>query len=195
MKKALLHKAQYEFKLIYVWTVSTKDLMKSYLGMGVDGIIVSKVTDLVEVLNEEEFQNSVRLATRNDNAFKLPLPSIYKIVVKTGDCDGAGTNANVYITLCGDRNSCEYLLDTPDHDDFERGQEHEYHLLAADVGNVNKVRIRHDNSRGLYSPWFLDWIKVYKDNQSWDFPCNKWLAKDEDDRQIDRTLEVNNAAL
>jgi glycerophosphoryl diester phosphodiesterase len=192
--QALLHKVEYKIKLVYVWTLLDKNLMKSYLCMGVDGILVDSVTDLVEVLNEKEFKNSVKLATRNDNAFKLPLPSTYKIVVKTGDRNDAGTNANVYITLYGDRNSCEHLLNTPDHNDFERGKEDEFLITTvADLGNLKQVQIRHDNDRPKPG-WFLDWIKVEKDNQSWDFPCNRWLAKDEDDDEIKRTLKVNNAA-
>ena len=183
--QALLHKAESEIKLIYVWTLLEKNLMRTYLSIGVDGIFVDNVKDMVEVLNEEQFKNSVRLAEREKIAFELPSPSIYKIVVKTGNCKDAGTSADVYITLCGDRNSCEYLLDTPDHDDFERGQEHEYQLPAADVGNVTQVRIRHDNT-GSRPGWFLDWIKVKKDNQSWYFPCEKWLEKD----KIDLTLNA-----
>ena len=45
----------------------------------------------------------------------------YKVTVYTGDKRGAGTDANVYITLFGDAGeSTEMRLDTKGKNDFER---------------------------------------------------------------------------
>ena len=58
------------------------------------------------------------------------------------------------------------------------------------VGPIQKVRIQHDN-HGRAPGWFLERVVVtdLKDNKVKYFcPCNKWLAKDEDDGQISRDL-------
>ena len=54
--------------------------------------------------------------------FRLPVNK-YKITVCTGDKRGAGTDANVTITLFGELGeSGERKLDTKMKNDFERGQ-------------------------------------------------------------------------
>jgi hypothetical protein len=49
--------------------------------------------------------------------------------------------------------------------------------------------IGHDNS-GFGPAWFLDRVIVedVTGHQTYEFPCNRWLAKDEDDKQIARYL-------
>ena len=64
-------------------------------------------------------------------------------------------------------------------------------IEAVDLGNLYKVRIRHDNA--LFSPaWFLDRIEV-KDNMIGDvttFHCERWLGKNKADGKIDRVIYV-----
>ncbi|CAF5164203.1 unnamed protein product, partial [Rotaria magnacalcarata] len=57
------------------------------------------------------------------------------------------------------------------------------------VGEINKILIEHNN-KGLSSGWFLDRILIEdtQDHRTYEFPCNRWLAKDEDDKQIARYL-------
>jgi hypothetical protein len=115
----------------------------------------------------------------------------YRIIVITGTADGAGTDANVYITLYGDNGSSgERQLDT-ERDNFERGQTDVFSPDMPDLGNLQRVRIRHDNS-GSRPGWFLDRIIILNETtqQEWTFPCNRWLAVDEDDGQIDRILQA-----
>jgi hypothetical protein len=49
--------------------------------------------------------------------------------------------------------------------------------------------IGHDNS-GFGPAWFLDRIIVedVTGHQTYEFLCNRWLAKNEDDKQISRIL-------
>ena len=120
--------------------------------------------------------------------------TIYNVTIKTGNKGGAGTDANVYIQLIGELGETDkngYLLDKSDYDDFESGAQDTYQVRAdKDLGNIEKVRIWHDNTKSA-SGWYLDWIKVELPGLSWDFPADRWLATDEDDRKIDVTLRVS----
>ena len=57
------------------------------------------------------------------------------------------------------------------------------------LGTLKKLRIGHDNS-GMSPGWFLDKVIVddLETNRVYEFPCGRWLAKDEDDGQISREL-------
>jgi hypothetical protein len=115
----------------------------------------------------------------------------YRIVVKTGGAEKAGTDAKVHITLIGSRaNSGERQLDSSGND-FERHSTGLFSISTRDpLGDLTKVRIRHDNA-GRRPGWFLDYITVHEElsDKMWYFPCNRWLAVDEDDHLIDRTLD------
>ena len=57
------------------------------------------------------------------------------------------------------------------------------------LGTLKRLRIGHNNS-GLSAGWFLDKVIVddLETNRVYEFPCHRWLAKDEDDGQISREL-------
>ena len=119
--------------------------------------------------------------------------SVYRIVVVTGVVPNAGTNADVWITLYGKdgTNSGERFLDNAE-DNFENGKTDTFTFDSRNLGDLKGVLIRHDNS-GNKPGWFLDRIQVFNDselNGAWTFPCNRWLAVDEDDGQISRFLAV-----
>ncbi|KAL3317120.1 Lipoxygenase y domain-containing protein 1 [Cichlidogyrus casuarinus] len=126
----------------------------------------------------------------------------YHIRVKTGDLDGSGTDANVYLTIQGDRgdtgerklaSSLTYM------DKFERGHTDIFAWEAADLGTIYKTRIRHDNS-GPSASWFLDSIEVQEVTGEWKerkataagevvlFRCERWLSKTKSDKRCERTL-------
>lgn len=119
--------------------------------------------------------------------------STYRIVVKTGGKKKAGTDADVYITLMGENgNSGERELDNPHRNDFEKNNADTFAIATdTDLGEIRKIRIRHDNS-GKKPGWFLDYITIHEEetDRMWYFPCNRWLAVDEDDGLIDRTLDA-----
>ena len=60
-------------------------------------------------------------------------------------------------------------------------------------GQLLKVRIWHDN-KFLRSGWFLKQVDIEDVNESktYEFQCNRWLAKDEDDGSILRELPCSN---
>ena len=117
----------------------------------------------------------------------------YTILVYTGTADYAGTDADVYITLYGDKGtSTEFELDNSENN-FEKGKKDKFTLGGLpDYGNLNQVHIRHNNS-GSNPGWFLEKIEITNEStkRTWTFPCHNWLATDEKDGKIDRTLHAS----
>ncbi|KAM4615981.1 lipoxygenase homology domain-containing protein 1 [Polymixia lowei] len=115
----------------------------------------------------------------------------YEVSVFTGDMLGAGTDANVYVNIYGENGDTgeRYLKNSGNLNKFERGQEDVFTVTAVDLGPLKKLRIRHDNTDS-YSSWYLDRVEIVdtKDDTTYYFPCNRWLAVDEDDGQIAREL-------
>ena len=63
-----------------------------------------------------------------------------------GDRRGAGTDANVYITLVGEHGDTgKKFLDKPGNQ-FERDQTDDFQIESVDIGDLKKIRIGHDNS-------------------------------------------------
>jgi hypothetical protein len=71
-------------------------------------------------------------------------------------------------------------------DNFERSVVDVFHIQAF-VGNIQRVRIGHDNS-GLGPGWFLQDVAVKAPNQPdvhFDLPASgRWFDKREDDGQV-----------
>ncbi|XP_071988971.1 lipoxygenase homology domain-containing protein 1 isoform X1 [Engystomops pustulosus] len=121
----------------------------------------------------------------------------YEIHVFTGTMWGAGTDANVFVTIYGEvGDTGERHLKKSNHlNKFEKGQEDVFTISAIELGELKKLRIRHDNS-GANAAWFLDRVEIVemKDETKYFFPCQRWLAVDEDDGQISRMLVPVNEA-
>lgn len=105
----------------------------------------------------------------------------YRVSVKTGDIDSAGTDADIFITLKGTNGtSNEVELDSP-RDDFERGNTDRFIIeTTRNVGTLKQIVVRSDNS-GKYAEFFLERVTVMDidTNRTYNFPCNKWLNKNQ----------------
>ncbi|CAL8249227.1 unnamed protein product [Merluccius merluccius] len=115
----------------------------------------------------------------------------YEVSVFTGDMQGAGTDANVFINIYGENGDTgeRYLKKADNLNKFEKAQEDMFTVTAVDLGTLKKLRIRHDNTSS-YSSLYLDRVEIVdtKEDITYYFPCNRWLAVDEDDGQIAREL-------
>uniref|UniRef100_A0A3Q3WIH2 PLAT domain-containing protein n=1 Tax=Mola mola TaxID=94237 RepID=A0A3Q3WIH2_MOLML len=122
------------------------------------------------------------------------LEHTYKVSVRTGDMHGAGTDANVFLTIYGD------LGDTGEHklaksennkNKFERGEVDKFTIEAVDLGQVFKIRVRHDNSM-LAADWYLDQVEVVdvETEEAYMFLCERWLSTKKEDGRIERTFFV-----
>ncbi|CAF4549680.1 unnamed protein product, partial [Rotaria magnacalcarata] len=72
---------------------------------------------------------------------------------------------------------------------FEAGKKDEFVIECPNVGEINKILVAHNN-KGAAPGWFLDRILIedLSEKRIYEFPCYKWLATDEGDRQISRYL-------
>ena len=70
----------------------------------------------------------------------------YEVIVYTGDRWGAGTDANVSIEIFGEegRKTKPIKLDNSDNN-FERNKKDIFCVRSIDLGEINKIRIGHDN--------------------------------------------------
>ncbi|XP_032326338.1 LOW QUALITY PROTEIN: lipoxygenase homology domain-containing protein 1 [Camelus ferus] len=155
-----------------------------------------------EVIQEYKFEAHRWLARgKEDNELVVelvpagrggPEPNTYEVQVITGNVPKAGTDANVFLTIYGEEygDTGERPLKKSDKSNkFEQGQTDTFTIYAIDLGALTKVRIRHDNS-GNRPGWFLDRIDITDMNNeiTYYFPCQRWLAVEEDDGQLSREL-------
>lgn len=117
----------------------------------------------------------------------------YEITVYTGMRKNCGTTANVSIIIAGEegRTSC-YTLEGDYRGVFEAGGVNSFLVTTSEsLGCLTCIRIWHDNS-GNSPSWYLSQVMI-KDVQTGEFfyfLCDRWLACDEDDGQVDRLLPL-----
>ncbi|CAH2285234.1 oxygen-regulated 1 [Pelobates cultripes] len=121
---------------------------------------------------------------------KLPV-TMYEIRVVTGDLWNAGTDANIYISIHGERGDTgsRHLLMSNKPNKFLKGQTDIFMLEAVHLGDLHSLVIGHD---GLEpgNGWYLEKVIVLdpvKDRE-YIFFCYRWLDKGEDDGKIARHL-------
>ncbi|KAM7368820.1 hypothetical protein PAMP_013127 [Pampus punctatissimus] len=118
----------------------------------------------------------------------------YKVSVMTGDVYGAGTDANVFLTIYGDMGDTgerKLSKSETNSNKFERGSVDKFTIEAVDLGQVFKIRIRHDNSL-VNADWYLDQVEVVDvdTEEVFLFLCERWLSRKREDRRIERVFYV-----
>ncbi|XP_074669791.1 lipoxygenase homology domain-containing protein 1 [Strix aluco] len=123
--------------------------------------------------------------------WRLYFSSVYEVVTVTGDVRGAGTDANVFVTLFGEFGiTPKTHLTSKSSTAFERSKTDVFRVKTNNVGQIKKIRIEHDNT-GLNAGWFLDRVIVTDMNRPhlrFYFPCNNWLSKEDGDGLYVRDL-------
>uniref|UniRef100_A0A8D0GZA6 Lipoxygenase homology PLAT domains 1 n=1 Tax=Sphenodon punctatus TaxID=8508 RepID=A0A8D0GZA6_SPHPU len=126
----------------------------------------------------------------------LPIEKLinYEVTVITGDMRNAGTNANVFMQMYGETGKTELLILKNRSNNYERGATETFKVdiftvKAINLGVLKKLRIRHDNT-GSNPSWFLEIVEIIdrKEDITYYFPCQRWLAVEEDDGQVCREL-------
>ncbi|KAK7479806.1 hypothetical protein BaRGS_00028986, partial [Batillaria attramentaria] len=150
---------------------------------------------------DEDDKELVRELPATGPGIKKPLKVMkYTVEVHTGKKSSAGTDANVYINIFGDLGDTgrRFLKHSKtNRNKFEKGQVDEFELEAVNLMKLRKIRIGHDGT-GRGAGWFLDKVVVkHPDNSKYDtvFECNRWLAEDEDDGQIEREITAGGAQM
>uniref|UniRef100_A0A3Q3AH36 Lipoxygenase homology PLAT domains 1a n=1 Tax=Kryptolebias marmoratus TaxID=37003 RepID=A0A3Q3AH36_KRYMA len=118
----------------------------------------------------------------------------YKVSVITGDVSGAGTDANVFLTIYGDQGDTgerKLSKSETNNNKFERGSVDKFTIEAVDLGQVFRIKIRHDNSM-VSADWYLDQVEVLDvdTEEVYLFLCERWLSKKKEDRRIERVFYV-----
>ncbi|XP_056146384.1 lipoxygenase homology domain-containing protein 1 [Lampris incognitus] len=124
-----------------------------------------------------------------------PLPLIkYRVTICTGNVSGSGTDASVFLTIFGDLGDTGerlMFMSQTNVNKFEKGNHDEFLIESVTLGQVRRVRVGHDGSGGGCG-WFVDKVMVREEGQpetlAIEFPCNRWLDRNEDDGQITREL-------
>ncbi|XP_028828916.1 lipoxygenase homology domain-containing protein 1 isoform X1 [Denticeps clupeoides] len=118
----------------------------------------------------------------------------YKVTVTTGDMYGAGTDANVFLTIygeLGDTGERKLRKSENNSNKYERGSVDQFTLEAVDLGQVFKILIRHDNS--MLSPdWYLEQVEIVDvdTEEEFLFLCERWLSRKREDKCISRVFYV-----
>ncbi|XP_075271384.1 oxygen-regulated protein 1 [Opisthocomus hoazin] len=126
----------------------------------------------------------------------LPV-TVYEVHVTTGELWNAGTEADVYISVHGERGDTgsRQLLRSQKPKKFLKGQTDIFTVEAVHLGHLYKIVIGH-NGLGSGNGWFLDKV-VIKDpvrDLDYTFLCHRWLDQGQDDGSIARELTVTDAS-
>ncbi|XP_074675225.1 oxygen-regulated protein 1 [Strix aluco] len=121
----------------------------------------------------------------------------YEVHVTTGELWNAGTEADVYISVYGERGDTgsRQLLRSQKPKKFLKGQTDIFAVEAVHLGHLYKIVIGH-NGLGSGNGWFLDKV-VIKDpvtDLGYTFLCHRWLDQGQDDGNIARELTVTGAS-
>ncbi|XP_077864342.1 polycystin-1-like protein 2 [Saccoglossus kowalevskii] len=113
----------------------------------------------------------------------------YDITVHTGFRRGAGTTANVTVTLYGENQESEpHVLADKNKKILQRGTTDSFLMTTNEsLGSLKSIRLWHDNV-GSDPEWFVGHIMVHdlETDERWYFLCNTWLAVDIDDGLVDK---------
>ncbi|XP_058971580.2 lipoxygenase homology domain-containing protein 1 isoform X1 [Pocillopora verrucosa] len=103
----------------------------------------------------------------------------YRIMIKTGDENDAGTDANVNFQMFGKKGKTQNfsLREEGDKKRFEKGRMDKFLIRTRDIGKLTSVRISRDN-KGVKPGWLLDKITIDVDekDEHYVFYCNRWLG-------------------
>ncbi|XP_069710231.1 oxygen-regulated protein 1 [Phaenicophaeus curvirostris] len=138
---------------------------------------------------------SVELPVLQQGQPVLPV-TVYEVHVTTAELWNAGTEADVYISVHGERGDTgsRQLLRSQKPKKFLKGQTDIFAVEAVHLGHLYKIVIGH-NGLGSGNGWFLDKV-VIKDpvtDLDYTFLCHRWLDQGQDDGKIVRELTVTDS--
>lgn len=107
----------------------------------------------------------------------------YIVNVHTSNIKYSGTDANVFINIYGkkgDTGGRALAKSSTYRDKFERGHVDVFTVPAVDLGEMEKIRIWHDNS-GMGASWHLEKVVVVDPDTKLEtvFPGNRWFSTKE----------------
>jgi hypothetical protein len=136
-------------------------------------------------LEEEKIGTELSLP----NMLVNKLSSRYRIQIRTGNEELAGTDAKISIRLFGSEGTSPWyeIYSEPRPPSgitierlgtFEKGDTDNIYINSLDLGEVYQIQIQHDNS-GLGPGWYISeiWVEDLETNITWHSRPNTWLDK------------------
>ncbi|XP_072044522.1 uncharacterized protein [Amphiura filiformis] len=128
--------------------------------------------------------------------------TIYELAIHTGDLLGAGTKADIHITLYGERgNTGKIKLKQTDELDvrrmkFQKGQIDVFKVESYNVGKLECISVGH-NRNDIGCGWYLAKVMVneFGNNITYEFTCDRWMSAQNEDGRTVRTLPVTNVIM
>lgn len=114
----------------------------------------------------------------------------YTVHITTASDPNAGTDANAFIRLTGQRTSTERInLELLSADCFEPGRTQTFSIEEVDVGDVEILEIGH-NGLSSESAWHVKDVEVDVPTRgrTYHFVCGQWLARGRGDGKTTREL-------
>ncbi|KAI8499909.1 hypothetical protein Bbelb_222260 [Branchiostoma belcheri] len=111
---------------------------------------------------------------------KLPVDlaeGSYAMEFHTGVQRGAGTTADVWITLTGTWLRTDRIkMEKSFFDEFERGAVSRFHFKSVDVEEVLLVTLE-SSSKGFWHDWYVEnvFVNDRKRGRRYEFPCHRWI--------------------
>eukprot|EP00111_Clytia_hemisphaerica_P007273 TCONS_00021135-protein len=122
-----------------------------------------------------------------------PIEQTVLLNIVTGAGFGCGTTANVFCILSGEKGKTQIIpLRYEGRKMFQSRSTVAIKVhLPTNIGNLTSIRVFHDNS-GTSPSWFLRSILAIdlQNHQNYNFVCDKWLAVESKDGQIERNLTL-----
>ena len=117
----------------------------------------------------------------------------YEVTVHTARGKNTGTTANVSILIAGEEGqSAVHMLKSTSRTCLQPGSIDSFLITTPDnLGSLTFIRIWHDNT-GKSPSWFLSQVVIrdIETEEKFFFLCNRWLACDEGDGQVDSLFPV-----
>jgi hypothetical protein len=127
--------------------------------------------------DEEDGQISRELVAQEEDGVASDPLVRYKVAVTTGDRRGAGTDANVFITIFGENGDSGEQKLSGARNCFERNKTDVFGVECVDLGKIRKIRIGHDGT-GFGAAWFLDKVHQRSDTVPFSCLCTNALTSD-----------------
>ena len=128
--------------------------------------------------NEKSILNQIKMnnISRKVNSNKLT----YTVNVKTSNEKNSGTDSNISVEIIGTNGSNTFKLKNSKNNwnKFEKGALDEFEFKnQKDLGNINKIVVSKDKSKGLkflHPEWKLEYVKINtSDGNTYNFQCNQ----------------------
>ena len=146
-----------------------------------DGKKISNIRENSNTKKNKISINNVSKLSRKNSKSKIT----YTIKVKTSEDKNSGTDSNISINLLGTYGNQKFKLKNSKNNwnKFEKGAVDEFEFKNQnDLGNITKILVEKDKSRGLklMSPdWKLEYVKINtSDGRSYTFNCNQKFNKE-----------------